>query len=233
MRERPKPTLPTFPSMTTNRPSRRRNSAELDAWTTAKSGSRHIPKAARRATPSIISRSAAQPRVSNSGRTRAKPAASSASAVETLDPAAEFGQVEVRDYPAPPIGCGGQDDEVRFPAEQAPAQENSRYVGDFGRPAIGVGRVQAAEPHGPAVAERNIKALIDADRQDPPAGAAASRKARRRHDHDRQRDACDKKPQVAGARGRGAAAVRGAAIHAKGLAARRLPLSRAFWRLRR
>ena len=199
---------------------------------TAKSGSRHIPNAARRAPSSITSRSAAQPRVSNSGRTRAKPAASSAAAVEPADPAAEFGQAEVGDCPAPPIGWGGQKDEVRFPAEQAPAEEILRSVGDFRRPAIRTGRVQAAEPDGPAVAQRNIEALIDADRLDPAAWAAASGKAGRRHHHDRQRGAGDTKSQGAGEPSPGAAAVRGAEIHAKGLAARRLPLSRAFRRLR-
>ena len=199
---------------------------------TAKSGSRHIPK--RRAARAVLDHeplggaAAGLELRPDAGQTRRQQRRRG----RTRRSCGRIGQAEVGDCPAPPIGWGGQEDEVRFPAEQAPAEEILRSVGDFRRPAIRTGRVQAAEPDGPAVAQRNIEALIDADRLDPPAWAAASGKAGRRHHHDRQRGAGDTKSQGAGEPSPGAAAVRGAEIHAKGLAARRPALSRAFWRLR-
>ena len=88
-----------------------------------------------------------------------------------------IGQAEVGDCP-PPDQSAAKEVRVRFPAEQAPAEEILRSVGDFRRPTIRTGRVQAAEPDGPAVAQRNIEALIDADRLDPPTWAAASGKGK-------------------------------------------------------
>jgi hypothetical protein len=164
-----------------------------------------------------MSRSAAQPRVSNSGLTRARPAASSAAAGLELRPdpgqtrreqrrrgrtgrrAVRSGQAQIGDRPAPAVRRPGEDDQVRLAPDKATAEEIAGGGGLLRRAATGVGDVQAAEPDRPAVAQRDVEALIDADRLDPAGGPAASRKGGSRRERGRQRHAGDTKPHGSGA----------------------------------
>ena len=165
--------------MTTNQPSRRRSSAESVDWITAKS--RIAPYSQACHAGAVLD---FEPLGGAAAGLELRPDAGQAHPQQrrggrTGRSCGQFGQAEIGDRSAPSIGRPGQDDQICFPAEQAALEEILRGAGDFRRSAIRVGRVQAAEPHGPAVAEHNVEPLIDANRLNPPARQAASGKAGR------------------------------------------------------
>ena len=199
MRERAKPTLRTMPSTTTNLPSRRRSSAELDDCITANSGSRHIPVSAlarllfdREPLDGAAAGLELRPDSGVARRQQRRRGRAGGSV-------AGIGDDKVGDRPAPAIGSAGQLDEVRVPTEQSLAQEIARGIRDFWRAAFGVGRVQPAKPHDSAVAQLDIEALIDADRLNAPGRPPASRKAGGGENDGRKRGASAAEPRPASA----------------------------------